>query len=188
MRPNGAFQIQHGIEAAGVPSLKTQSPSTLRWRLRVEIRQTCRFETTFMLGTPFGLMDSRRYRRAYQTSLMLTRMGSCLGKLPVGVNLSDVAAGGAQAPPSSGGALHSAFSGLSDVGAERPFAGVAFNKMRSASAKPAARKAPRDSTHAQTLGLKMLLDHSTRPGSRSSPRVGAGLTTRPFLGPSTDPV
>jgi hypothetical protein len=27
-------------------------------------------------------------------------------------------------------ALHSAFSCLSDVGAERPFAGVAFNKMR----------------------------------------------------------
>ena len=29
-----------------------------------------------------------------------------------------------------GGALHSAFSGLSAVGAARPFAGVAFNKMR----------------------------------------------------------
>jgi len=29
-----------------------------------------------------------------------------------------------------GGALHSAFSGLSDVDADKPFAGVAFGKMR----------------------------------------------------------
>jgi hypothetical protein len=29
-----------------------------------------------------------------------------------------------------GGALHSAFSGLSHVGADTPFAGVAFDKMR----------------------------------------------------------
>jgi hypothetical protein len=36
MRANGASQIQHGVEAAGVSSLKIQSPSTLRWRLRVE--------------------------------------------------------------------------------------------------------------------------------------------------------
>jgi hypothetical protein len=28
MRPIGTFQIQHAIEAADVPSLKTQSPST----------------------------------------------------------------------------------------------------------------------------------------------------------------
>jgi hypothetical protein len=41
-----------------------------------------------------------------------------------------------------GGALHSAFSGLWDVDADRPFSGIAFNKMRSASAKPAARQAP----------------------------------------------
>ena len=48
--------------------------------------------------------------------------------------------------------MHSAFSGLSHVGADGPFAGLAFNKMRSASAKPAARQAPRDSTHVRTLG------------------------------------
>ena len=54
--------MQPGIEAAGVPRLKTQSPSTLGWRLRVEPRHTCRFETTFMLVTQFGLTDSRRYR------------------------------------------------------------------------------------------------------------------------------
>ena len=30
----------------------------------------------------------------------------------------------------NGGALHSAFSGLSDVDADRPFAAVAFDKMR----------------------------------------------------------
>jgi hypothetical protein len=34
----------------------------LGWRLRVEPTQTRRFETTVTLGTPFGLMDSRRYR------------------------------------------------------------------------------------------------------------------------------
>jgi hypothetical protein len=41
---------------------KTQSPSTLGWRLRVEVRHTCRFETTFTLSTRFGLIASRRYR------------------------------------------------------------------------------------------------------------------------------
>ena len=57
-----SFKIHDGNEGAGVLSLKTQSPSTLRWRLGVEVRRTCRFETTVRLGTPVGLMDSRRYR------------------------------------------------------------------------------------------------------------------------------
>jgi hypothetical protein len=51
-------------EAAGVPSLKTQSPSTLGWRLRIDLRHICRFEKTIRFGTPLGLMDSRRYREA----------------------------------------------------------------------------------------------------------------------------
>jgi hypothetical protein len=53
---------RHDIEAAGVFSRKTQSPSTLDWRLRVEVRYSCRFETTVGWATPLGLMDSRRYR------------------------------------------------------------------------------------------------------------------------------
>jgi hypothetical protein len=50
-----------------------------------------------------------------------------------------------------GGALHSAFSGLSDVGAGRAFAGVAFDKMR----RPGAQRT------LNTLGLKTSLGHST---------------------------
>ena len=46
------------------------------------------------------------------------------------VNLSDVAVSDAQPRPTFGGALHSACSALSDVGADGPLAGVAFNKMR----------------------------------------------------------
>ena len=48
-----------------------------------------------------------------------------------------------------GAALHSAFSGLSDVGTGKPFAGVAPNKMR----RPGAQ------TPAQALGLKTFLGH-----------------------------
>jgi hypothetical protein len=55
-----------GIEAAGLSSRETQSPSTLQWRLRSEVKHTCRFEMTVTLGTPLGLMDSRRYRGAHQ--------------------------------------------------------------------------------------------------------------------------
>ena len=58
------FKIHHGNEAAGVFGLETQSPLTLRWRLRVEVRHTSRFETKVKSGTPLGLMDSRRYREA----------------------------------------------------------------------------------------------------------------------------
>jgi hypothetical protein len=44
----------------------------------------------------------------------------------------------------NGGALHSASSDLSDVGADRPFAGMAFSKMRR----------PGDPTHAQYAGVE----------------------------------
>jgi hypothetical protein len=75
------FKSIHCIEAAGVLSLKTQSPSTLRWRLRVEVRHTRRSERTVGLDTPLGLMDSRRYRkRGYAILLMSTRMGVCRTK------------------------------------------------------------------------------------------------------------
>jgi hypothetical protein len=80
----------------------------------------------------------------------------------MGVNLSDVAAGGAE-PRHSGGALHSAFSGLSHVGANRLFAGLAFDKMR----RPGTQRT------LNTPGLKTSLGRSTRTGSRSSPRVSA---------------
>jgi hypothetical protein len=43
-----------------------------------------------------------------------------------------------------GGASHSASSDLSDVGADRPFAGMAFDKMRR----------PRDPTYAQHAGVE----------------------------------
>jgi len=46
--------------------------------------------------------------------------------------------------PQIGGALHSASSDLSDVGADRPFAGKAFSKMRR----------PGDPTHAQHTGVE----------------------------------
>jgi hypothetical protein len=36
---------------------------------------------SWIQGALLGLMDSRRYRRAYHTSLMLTRMGSA-GPIP----------------------------------------------------------------------------------------------------------
>jgi hypothetical protein len=38
MRPRGAPLIHHAIEAAGVLRPKSQSPSTLQWRLSVEVR------------------------------------------------------------------------------------------------------------------------------------------------------
>jgi hypothetical protein len=56
-------------------------------------------------------------------------------RLLIGIKLSDIAAGGAQPRPQFG-ALHSAFSGLCHVGADRPFAAVALNKMR----RPGARR------------------------------------------------
>ena len=50
MRPNGAVWIDHGIEAQVHLASKLQSPSTLGWRLRVEVSHTYRFETTVTLG------------------------------------------------------------------------------------------------------------------------------------------
>jgi hypothetical protein len=50
------------LEAAGAPNLKTQSPLTLGWRLRVEIWYTCSFVTMMDLSTPADIVDSRRYR------------------------------------------------------------------------------------------------------------------------------
>jgi hypothetical protein len=62
-----------------------------------------------------------------------------------------------------GGALHSASADLSDVGADRPFAGMAFDEMR----RPGTER--------------------TRSGSRSSPGVSAHLAIIPVLGPRTKP-
>ena len=77
MRPAGVLKSIPGIEAAGALSPKTQSPSTLGWRLRVEVRHTRRSETTVGSDTPLGLMDSRRYRkRGYAMLVTFTSMGS----------------------------------------------------------------------------------------------------------------
>ena len=54
--------------------LKTQSPSTLRWRLRVEVRHTCSFETTVKSDAPLGLIDGRRYRSAVRLFVVLNHM------------------------------------------------------------------------------------------------------------------
>jgi hypothetical protein len=54
MRPAGVLKSIPGIEAAGALSPKTQSPSTLGWRLRVEVRHTRRSETKVGLDTPLG--------------------------------------------------------------------------------------------------------------------------------------
>jgi hypothetical protein len=53
-------------------ALKTQSPSTLRWRLRVEVGRTCRFDATVKSGIPLSLMDSRRYRGRIARARRLT--------------------------------------------------------------------------------------------------------------------
>jgi hypothetical protein len=76
-----------------------------------------------------------------------------------------------------GGTLHSASADLSDVGANKPVAGMAFDEMRR----------PWTERTLNTLGLKTSLGRSTRTGSRSSPRVSAHLAIIPVLGPRTEP-
>jgi hypothetical protein len=93
------------------------------------------------------------------------------------VNLSDLALTLGSLTIPIAGALHSASSDLSDIGADRPFAGMAFDNMRRLGTKPTL----------DTLGLKTSLGGSTRTGSRSSPRVSAHPAIIPFLGPRTDP-
>jgi hypothetical protein len=78
--------------------------------------------------------------------------------------------------------LHSASSDLSDVDADRPFAGMRLDKMRSSSAKPPARLALWTRRTFNPLGLKTSLGRSTRNGSRGSPHVWACLTIVPVLG------
>ena len=87
------------------------------------------------------------------------------------MNLRDVVASDAEPRPQVGGALHSAFSGLPLVGADRPFAGVGFNKMR----RPGAQRS------FKRWGPKTLLDFCTRPGSRRSPHPWVRLMINPFL-------
>ena len=72
-----AIPSQWRIEAAGVLSLKTQSPSTVRWRLGVEVRHTWRFAITVTSGTSLGLMDSRRYRGGARIVVRGGRIYSC---------------------------------------------------------------------------------------------------------------
>jgi hypothetical protein len=85
-------------------------------------------------------------------------------RLLIGIKLSDIAAGGAQPRPQFGGALHSASSDLWHVGAGRPFAGVAPNKMRRPGAQRGFKRrgvenasrsfhAPREPQQSTRLGL-----------------------------------
>jgi hypothetical protein len=70
-------------------------------------------------------------------------------------------------------ALHSAFSGLSDVVADGLFPGIALDKTRR----------PWTLRTFKTLGLKTFLYRSTLTGSRSSPRVSSGPRDIPLLSP-----
>jgi hypothetical protein len=84
-----------------------------------------------------------------------------------------------------GGALHSASSDLSDVGADRPLAGMAFDKMR----RPGTKRT------LATLGLKNVsgsfrAHREPQPPKvfgASSPRVSVHLAIVPFLDPRTEP-
>jgi hypothetical protein len=82
MRPDDVLKICYANEAAGVPSFKAQSPSTLGWRLRVEARHTFSFESAVRSGTQLRLMDSRRYRETLAI-LKSTRL-TAAGPLPSG--------------------------------------------------------------------------------------------------------
>jgi hypothetical protein len=46
------------LEATGVPELNAQSPSELRWRLRVKSRPICGFDNMMDLKHPFSLIGS----------------------------------------------------------------------------------------------------------------------------------
>ena len=99
-----------------------------------------------------------------------------VGRLPIGVNLSDEQRlARTHHPERRGVALVS--SDRSDVGADRPYAGIASNKMRR----------PGTERRLNTLGLKTSPGRSKRTGSRSSIRVLAHLVIIPFLGPRTEP-
>jgi hypothetical protein len=76
MRPKSMPNLNCFLEATDVPGLKTQSPSTLVWRLRVEPRHTRPFETTVKVWHtcwPHGQSP----RDARRLPLRLTRMGGC---------------------------------------------------------------------------------------------------------------
>jgi len=57
-----SFESIDELDAAGVLTLKTHSPSTLRWRLRGQVTHIHSFEATAKPGAKIGLTDSRRYR------------------------------------------------------------------------------------------------------------------------------
>jgi hypothetical protein len=92
------------------------------------------------------------------------------------INLRDVVARGRKDDPTRRGVAFGVL-GLSDVDANTPFAGLTFNKMRR----------PGTQCMFNTLGLKTSLGLSTRPGSRSSPRVSARLAIIPLVDPRTEP-
>jgi hypothetical protein len=81
MTPNRVLEIHHRIEAAGISSLKTQSPSTFRWRLRVEVRHSCRFETSVTFGHTGG-PHGQSPLPGLIAPLILMRMASCRTHTP----------------------------------------------------------------------------------------------------------
>jgi hypothetical protein len=105
---------------------------------------------------------------------------------PINTNLSDVAAVGVYPLPLTEGRCIPRFQVYRMSAQTDRLLGVAFDKVRSSSAKPPARLAPWSSTQTRALGFKTFLDYSTRTGSRSSPRVGVRLTISAFLSPRTD--
>jgi hypothetical protein len=107
-------------------------------------------------------IDAERFSRIARRSWFIVP----LRQPALGFNLGGCCSGWRQSRPQFGGALHSAFSGLSHVGADRPFAAVALGKTR----RPWTRRT------FNTLGLKAFPYRPTRKGSRSSPRVWVRLT------------
>jgi hypothetical protein len=57
MIPNRALKDRGDIEATGMIGFRTQSPSTLGRRLRVELRHTCRSGKMIDWSAPLDLTD-----------------------------------------------------------------------------------------------------------------------------------
>ena len=102
------------------------------------------------------------------------RIGGIEGKWRV--SLSDIAAVSAQSRPSSEGRCIPRFQVYR----------MSAQTDRLLVQRLIRRDAPGSQRHSTRWGLKTSLGLSTRPGSRSSPRVWVRLMTRPFLGPRTE--
>ena len=95
----------------------------------------------------------------------------------MGVNLSDLAAGRAQPRPRSEGRCIPRFQ-VYRMSAQTDRL-LVWRSIRCDALGP--------NVTLKTLGLKTSQDHSTRPGSRSSPRFSVQLTKSPLLSPVMEP-